>query len=292
MPGGDAEAGVVGMRRSGEQRFKALSSGRFIVDIERQLGHALLGIAQRTPGAGDHIAQQRAGLILVLNRQQTRGIFRVGALRDYRHHIAADLLNVAHQIVRHIDDMRGQIAERAQPCQFFLTVPVQRRLRAGEVIFIMRAVKMHHFTNLAARNDLPRQLAGRIFHVIKTHQRFYTRPLCRLHHLLCIRHAQRQRLFRVDMFAVADRLQRHLFMQEVGRADIDNVDLRIADQLAPVAGGAGKAKRGRLLCRQCRIDFSQHLPHDLTFQGKHRGCLRIGDSVTPPDISAAGSFRF
>ncbi len=273
------------MCRTGQDGFKSLTSCRFVVQIELQLRHALLAVAQRASGAGDDIgqphfaaagdargfnhavraaakAQQRARLIFILYRQLAAGIFGVGTRFDHRHHVAAHLFDVAHQIVRHIDDMRRQIAQRAEARQRFLAVPVERRLRLRQIIFIVGAVKMHHFADLAAGDNLFCQLAGGVLHIVKAHQGFHPGGLGRLHHLFRIGHRERQRLFRIDMLAVANRLQRHLLMQEVGRADIHHVNRRIAHQLAPVAGRTRKAKGGRLLLRQRRIDLCQHLPHD------------------------------
>ncbi|MNN99741.1 hypothetical protein D3C81_2194680 [compost metagenome] len=80
----------------------------------------------------------------------------------------------------------------------------------------MGAVEVDHLTNLTALDDLFRQLRRRVFHVIRPHQRFHPGPLRRFNHLVSVTRIERQRLFRVDVLAVANRLQRHLFVQMIG----------------------------------------------------------------------------
>ena len=90
------------------------------------------------------------------------------------------------------------------------------RERVGHIVFVVGAVEVDHLANLAAGNNLLRQLRRRVLHVVEPHQRFHPGPLRGVDHLARVMGVQRQRLLRVDVLAVADRLQRHLFMQVVG----------------------------------------------------------------------------
>lgn len=130
---------------------------------------------------------------------------------------------------------------------------------------------MHHLADFAVGDDLARQLAGRVLHVVETDQRFHALGAGGLHHLRRVGGVQRQRFFRIYVLAVADRRQRHLFVQEIRGADVYHVDRRIGHQLPPVAGRTRKAELDRALRRQLGRHLRQHLQHQIPFKGKYRG---------------------
>ena len=156
------------------------------------------------------------GLILVFDGNHLRRSGLRRALRDHDLQVAADLLDIPHQVLGHIDDVRRKVAQRAQPGGLFKAVPVNVRQRVGHVVFVVGAVEVDHLANLAAGDNLLRQLRGRVLHVVEPHQRFHPGPLRGIDHRARVVGVKRQRLLRVDVLAVADRLQRHLFMQMVG----------------------------------------------------------------------------
>ncbi|MNS44063.1 hypothetical protein D3C72_764960 [compost metagenome] len=146
---------------------------------------------------------------------------------------------------------------------------------------------MHHFANLAIGDNFARQLAGRVLHIVETHQRFNPLGASGLHHFSGVFGVQRQRFFRINVFAVTNRFQRHLLMQEIRRADIHHINSRIGHQLAPVGGRTRETKFRSALLRQLRRHFRQHFQHQFPLQWKYRGSLRISNSVAAPNVAGA-----
>ena len=71
--------------------------------------------------------------------------------------------SISPPVLRHIDDMRRQIAQRPQPGSLFEAVPVNGRKRVGHIVFVVGAVEVDHLAYFAAGDNLFRQLRRRVF---------------------------------------------------------------------------------------------------------------------------------
>jgi len=69
--------------------------------------------------------------------------------------------------------------------------------------------------------------------------------------------------FAVDVFAGGQRRQRHLGVQVVGRADVDDIDPGVIEHFTPVGGGTRKSQRRGRLLRALRRCVGEHCALDL-----------------------------
>ena len=292
---GRREAAVERMLRS--HRDQAVAVGRRVrrvLGVDLQLVHALMVEQERTLGAehlepemrlaapmgaaGDQRAHdavvelhQRVGGVFVLDRailaaQRHLDVAPLGAVAGGRHralgnHDARVGHQAAHrpdQVVRDADQVRGEIAERAEARHVAPAAPGIGRLGVGHVVFVAHAAEIADLADRAILDQLLGEPDGGRAHVVVADQRLALGAACDRGHLLGGVEIGGQRLLAIDMLAGLERGDGDLRMQRVGRGDRDHVDSRIGDQLLPRTHGALEAEALRGLLRGGEVHVRHH----------------------------------
>src|SRR5690606_28434717 len=135
-----------------------------------------------------------------------------------------------------------EIGERTRPGKAPLAAPCVRRSRIAHVVLYIAAVEGDDLAELPRLDDLASDLHHRIADVIESDGVAHTAALCSFCERNRLREIQRERLLAGDVCACDEGCERHLGVEVVRRADIDEVDVRIGDELAPVSGASGETK--------------------------------------------------
>ena len=182
--------------------------------------------------------------------------------------------------------------------------------RVRHVVLGVNAPKRDDLPNLAATDDLARELQHRVAQVAEPHHRAGAGRGRRIAHRPRGRGVHRERLFAVDRLARLDRGEGHLGVERVRGGDRHDVDVRIAGELPPVSGRPLEAERirgaaGRRLAGvreqaklrlEAKIEQSSHrtervrvaLPHEAgADQPDARLRLPVGHGPVPRGCGAA-----
>ena len=89
------------------------------------------------------------------------------------------------------------------------------------------------------------------------------------------------------MLARGDRRQRHLLVQRVRRGDVDDVDIGIGDQRAPVRRRAREAERGGGLRGGLVVDVGERMQFQLVGKVEDPRRRRVAESVRLAHEAAA-----
>jgi hypothetical protein len=120
---------------------------------------------------------------------------------------------------------------------------------------------MDHLADFARRDDVARELAGRRADVVEANHMRDAGPLGGFGHLQRFGRRAAQRLFAQHVLALRDGRQRHRQVRARRSGDDHGIDVGIAYQALPVAGGAPPAPGLRVLACAGVGGCGQHLAH-------------------------------
>ncbi|MNE45182.1 hypothetical protein D3C80_1394550 [compost metagenome] len=152
--------------------------------------------------------------------------------------------------------MHGEIIQRAVTGGR-LALPVEGLGGIGHEVLIHLGADMVDLADRAFVDQAADMADDGVLNVVVAHGRRFARPAGGIAHLYRIGKGGRHRLFAPDMLAGLKGGNGHFRVEGIRRGDRDDVDLGIGQQIAPVAGRAGKTELGRLFCCQFGIDFRQ-----------------------------------
>ena len=290
---------------AGEAQFARSAAG----PVEMKLVEALLGEDQPALRAVDfevqlHLAARRhpvgldgaaaaprktehhAGDVVDLDLHAFGGTRRLRPRFHDGLDVGRHLGHGTQQETRHADDVRTEVGDHARPAAG-IEAPDIGAVRIGHVVLGMDAAEAGDLAQLASGDHLARQLERRVLDVVVANLRLDARCLGRLHHLARLAGAGRQRLFAMNMLAGPGRGDRHLLVQDVGRGHRDDVDCRVVEQTAPVAGrGLEAILRGKA-GRRSRIRIRHAAQAHARDVGEHRWRGAIGIGMGPAHESRA-----
>ncbi len=182
--------------------------------------------------------------------------------------------------------MRSQVTAHAVTCGRVEPPGVHQRLRVEHVVLEVGAPVAEDLADLTRFDDLSGERRDRVLQVVEPDERLHPRRLGGGRHPSRPLDARSQRLLAVDVLAGGDGSERHLLVEMVGGRDVDDIDVRILHQRAPVAGGAGEPQPLGGTGGRGRIDVGQHLETDVGGQLEHGGGGAIGKGVSLADEPA------
>ena len=109
-----------------------------------------------------------------------------------------------------------------------------RHLGRDGIVLVVHGAVVEGPPHAAFVDDLPGQRHGGHAAIVERHHVGHARLLDRGHHLLPLGGADRQRLLADDHFAGGGRGQDDVVVQHVGHANVDQLDVRPRDELAPI----------------------------------------------------------
>ena len=184
---------------------------------------------------------------------------------------SADLTD---EIARQVDDVRVQVSVRAAAGDLLLQTPYQRELRVHDPVLQIHRAPVVDLADLARVDHLLRKRHGRDTAVVECRERALARLGRRRGHLLCLVQRVRQRLLADHVLAGFQRRQRHGQVQVARRADVDDADLRVGDDLLPVGLPLLEAEFGRSGLDGVFVAAADRLEHGL-----------VGDVVEVRDLA-------
>jgi hypothetical protein len=144
--------------------------------------------------------------------------------------------------------VRAEVAERAGARPPAIQSPDARRGGIDEPFLEVHAAEVPDRPEPSSVDQLPGQRDRRHAPVVVAEHVRHARLAYGGEHPLRVADGIGERLFAEDRLARARGGNRYLGMAVAGRADVDHVDIRPADDLAPVSGGLFPAKsRGRIV---------------------------------------------
>ena len=146
--------------------------------------------------------------------------------------------------------MAADVGERAAAGR--IVAEGEGSVGVGHVVLGVDAAIAPDLAEFAGCDHLAREAEHRVAEIVEADLRLDAGRLGGLGHLASVGRERRQRLLAIDVLAGGDRGQRHLLVQRVRRGDVDEVDVGIGDERAPVAGRVRKAERGGGLRRRPR----------------------------------------
>jgi hypothetical protein len=166
---------------------------------------------------------------------------RLGQRRHAGDHVAGDEL-------RHVDDVRADVAERARPRLVLPQAPDQRELRVDDPVLQVGRAHMAHLSEPALLHEPARQRHRRHAPVVEADHAAHAalpRPLGRRDHRARLVHGVRERLLTEHVLAGVQRGDRDLGVRVAGRAYVDQLHVVATEQPLPVGFGAAPAQLGR-----------------------------------------------
>ena len=214
-------------------------------------------------------AQQKLADILVLDgaaRLVALGPRRLPGARgrqrplvDEGAHLAHDLVDVAHEREREGQHMAGRVAQRAGARELAVMAPAEGDRGIRHQVEVERAAEKRDRPQLA--HQLPGMGDGGVLEVVEAHQRRDAGGLHRIEHGLGLGGTVGERLLAIDVLAGLGRGDGDLGMRVVGRGDVDDVDVRVGHELAPVGGPAAEPQLRRLCLGHVGAHVGYHLEH-------------------------------
>ena len=198
-----------------------------------QVGHRAVFEA---PDPGNRVVHRDlAHLFPRLGAQAFAGFLQNRPLLDEGLHQSADLLDLADEVASEVDDVGVDVAMRAGTRDLGLQTPDERKIRiSNPVLGITGAIVINPVAEVAAFDHAFGQRDGGDAAIVVADHVHHPRLLHRRHHSLTLGHIHRERLLAEDGFAVFGRFQDDFTMAVVRRADIHDVDFRIAHHCLPV----------------------------------------------------------
>ena len=154
-----------------------------------------------------------------------------------------------------------------EPARLEVVPPGVRQVPVRHEIADEEQADVIDVADVAAPYRLARQDMHRVLDVVEPDDRRHALLRRRLGHLLRVIDPVGERLLAIDVLSGLDRRHRHFEVHVVRRADVDDVDRRVVDDLAPVLGGALVAEVARGTLGDLRVDIG--------YRGKDRN-RRLG----------------
>ena len=171
------------------------------------------------------------------------------------------------QIVEVAQAMRPDVSDHSGAGAAEVVPPGMRQVPVGHEIADEEQADVVDVADIAAPYRLARQDMHRVLDVVEADDGRDALLRRRLGHLPGMIDPVCERLLAIDVLAGLDRRHRHFEVHVVRRADVDDIDRRIVDDLAPVLGGALVAEVARGTFRDLRVDVG--------YRGKNRNS-RLG----------------
>ena len=199
--------------------------------------------------------------VVVFDRQHAGGVLRVGALghNDLCH--AADLGNIADEVLRQGKRVACQITQRTGRGRGLEHAPLVLLIRIVVVVLIVHAAEVDDLAKLARRDQLLDILLDWVADVIeadRSHNAGVLDYLGRINRLL---RGHGQRFFAVDVLAVLCCLDRNRAVRSVRRGDVHQFNFGVRNDLVPVGRPALEAVflRKRLRVIAVHIGYNDQL---------------------------------
>lgn len=119
-----------------------------------------------------------------------------------------------------------------------IATPGPGRCGIGHEVFAELTLETDDVAQFAVLDQLPRQADHRVVLIVVTDPRHHARGFGRQAHGVGLLEAYGQGLFAIHRFAGGEGGHGHGVVQVIGGGDGDQIDLRVIDQLLPVAVGA------------------------------------------------------
>ena len=165
--------------------------------------------------------------------------------------------------------MHAEIVERAIAVDGLVAL-LERRFGVGQKILVHLDADMVDGADRVLVEQLADVPDHRVLDVVVAEDRGLAGGAGGGQHLLGIGEAGRHRLLAPDMLAGRERGSRHFEMEPVRRGDRDHVDLRVGDDLAPVAGGPCEAELRRLALASSSPASPRWTSLDIRHVAEHR----------------------
>src|SRR4051794_35106389 len=200
---------------------------------------------------------------------------------DRRDRVPENLVDWANQIACRSDDVAAEVGQSTAAARR-VEAPTPGAFGIHQVVFGVDAVERADFADLAAGDDLARELEEGVLQVVEPDGGGDPSAFRGEGHLERLAHRGRQWLLAVDMLAGGNGRKRHLLVEGVRRRDVDDADPFVGNELTPVAGRAIKPQhlggtRGTL-----RIDIGQHRELGLDGEGEHMTDVEEAERVGLP----------
>ena len=163
--------------------------------------------------------------------------------------LAEHLLDAAvEQIVEVAQAMRADVSDHSGAGAADVVPPGVLQVPVGHEIANEEQAHVIDVADIAAPYRLARQDMHRVLDVVEADDGGHALLRRRFGHLPGMIELVGERFLAIDVLAGFDRRHRHVEVQVVRRADVDDVDRRIVDDLAPILGGAliAEVARGAL----------------------------------------------
>jgi hypothetical protein len=163
------------------------------------------------------------------------------------------------------------------------------------------AVERADLPDFSGGDEVARKPEERVLEVVEPDGGRDPGPFCGESHLERLGHGRRERLLAIDVLAGGDGGKRHLLVHDVRRRDGDDVDRRVGDQLAPVAGRTLEPEPFSGTRGMIRVDIGKQRELELDREREHasgiREAVRVGlpheprADQTNPKTHARSPFR-
>ena len=165
--------------------------------------------------------------------------------------------------------MHREIVDRAIAVDRLVTL-LERRLRIGQEILVHLDANVVDRSDRAFADQLADVTDDRVLDVVVAEHGDLAGSARRGQHLFGIRQVGRHRLFAPDVLAGGKCRGRHLQVELVGRGDRNDVDLRVGDDLAPIARRLLETELGGLGLRQLVVHLAEMGEADIGNIAEHR----------------------
>ncbi len=206
------------------------------------------------------------------------GAGRDRALRDERRGVGDQRRDVTEHKAHQVGTVRGQIAEHSVAAVLARIAPTERPVRVCGVVTEQPDPSMRRSTDATVGDDLARGLYRRRVPVVEPHRSLPVRGCRRSGDGLRVGRGQADRLLDPQVLSRCEDCGPDLRVQKVRHGHRDRVDVRIGEDLAPVAVG---------LLRPVLPGALRSTPRDVVGDGDQpREQRRIGIVLPEPGVRA------
>ena len=251
-----------------ESAFAAVDFKTIVVFVARRQPRGFQSAvrARRDAFAGREFRQKSRGIVhgdflhvFAFGGCRPAGLFTARAFLDESFLHPDHFGNVANEITRNVNHVRVQVAERAGAGPLLAHPPVHRKIRVRQPILQIGAAEMANLPELSRFDNLFRVGNRRHTAIVENDHVLDARFADRFEHLLRFGQRRRQRLFAEHMLAGLGGGNGDFGMHVVGCVNVNDVNERRLDHLAPVRG--------------------RELPAELRPGGFHAGAIPAANGV-------------